>query len=100
MLLGPHQVLGGDLAGHVEEVGEGSKFKKGDAVAALTPGFWVDTQDGEVGQPHEIMGIIQWRSFMEMIHGDHLYKQPAACLVPGKGHALGDTWSLSSASSH
>jgi NADPH:quinone reductase-like Zn-dependent oxidoreductase len=40
-------VLGGDLAGYVEEADEGSRFKKGDAVAALTPGFWTDTQDGE-----------------------------------------------------
>lgn len=40
------QVLGGDLAGVVEEGDDGSKFKKGDHVAALTPGFWTDTQDG------------------------------------------------------
>jgi NADPH:quinone reductase-like Zn-dependent oxidoreductase len=40
------QVLGGDLAGVVEEADEGSKFKKGDQVAALTPGFYNETQDG------------------------------------------------------
>lgn len=40
------KVLGGDLAGYVEEADEGSRFKKGDAVAALTPGFFVFTQDG------------------------------------------------------
>lgn len=40
------QVLGGDLAGVVEEADEGSKFKKGDKVAALTPGFYNQTQDG------------------------------------------------------
>ena len=40
-------MLGGDLAGFVEEADEGSRFKKGDAVAALTPGFFVFTQDGE-----------------------------------------------------
>ena len=42
------QVLGGDLAGYVEEADERSHFKKNDAVAALTPGFWTgsDSQDG------------------------------------------------------
>lgn len=33
------QILGGDVAGIVEEADEGSAFKKGDAVAALTMGF-------------------------------------------------------------
>jgi NADPH:quinone reductase-like Zn-dependent oxidoreductase len=46
------QVLGGDLAGHVEEADEGSKFKAGDAVAALTPGFFIFTQDGELCLSH------------------------------------------------
>lgn len=32
------KILGGDLAGVVVEADEGSKFKKGDHVAALTPG--------------------------------------------------------------
>jgi hypothetical protein len=41
------QVLGGDLASYVEEADEGSRFKKGDAVAALTRGYFVFTQDGE-----------------------------------------------------
>jgi NADPH:quinone reductase-like Zn-dependent oxidoreductase len=34
-------VLGGDLAGVVAEADEGSRFKCGDHVAALTPGGWV-----------------------------------------------------------
>jgi NADPH2:quinone reductase len=33
-------VLGGDLAGVVVEADEGSSFKQGDHVAALTPGAW------------------------------------------------------------
>jgi NADPH:quinone reductase-like Zn-dependent oxidoreductase len=32
------KILGGDLAGEVAEADEGSKFKKGDRVAALTYG--------------------------------------------------------------
>lgn len=40
------KVLGGDVAGYVEEADEGSAFKQGEPVAALTPGFWTDTQDG------------------------------------------------------
>ncbi|WIA42334.1 hypothetical protein OEZ86_008346 [Tetradesmus obliquus] len=44
------KVLGGDLAGTVEEADEGSQFKKGDAVAALTPYFWHDTQQGTYAQ--------------------------------------------------
>lgn len=35
---GAPQVLGGDVAGTVEEADEGSPFKKGDKVFALTPG--------------------------------------------------------------
>jgi hypothetical protein len=66
----PAQVIGGDVAGFVEEADEGSKvtpqfpcrrfvhlsprltcsiawqFKQGDAVFALTSGFWFTTQDG------------------------------------------------------
>jgi hypothetical protein len=30
----------------VEEADEGSRFKKGDAVAALTLGYYIFTQDG------------------------------------------------------
>lgn len=38
------KILGGDVAGHVAEAAPDSKFKPGDAVAALTPGYWVDVQ--------------------------------------------------------
>eukprot|EP00775_Hariotina_reticulata_P002603 gene2603-2905_t len=34
------KILGGDVAGEVVEADEGSKFKKGDRVAALTYGYW------------------------------------------------------------
>ncbi|PSC70610.1 NADPH:quinone reductase [Micractinium conductrix] len=40
------QILGGDVAGVVEEAGEGSKWKKGDKVFALTPGFTNSTAEG------------------------------------------------------
>jgi NADPH:quinone reductase-like Zn-dependent oxidoreductase len=40
------KVLGGDLAGVVVEADEGSKFKKGDHVAALTMGFWIESPYG------------------------------------------------------
>ncbi|GAB4822684.1 hypothetical protein N2152v2_009730 [Parachlorella kessleri] len=40
------KVLGGDVAGIVEEAEEGSKFKKGDKVFALTPGYWIGTTEG------------------------------------------------------
>uniref|UniRef100_A0A383WHE0 Enoyl reductase (ER) domain-containing protein n=1 Tax=Tetradesmus obliquus TaxID=3088 RepID=A0A383WHE0_TETOB len=39
-------VIGGDLAGVVVEADEGSRFKQGDHVAALTPGYWP-----KAGQP-------------------------------------------------
>lgn len=40
------KILGGDVAGLVEEADEGSQFKKGDKVFALTPGFYNATPDG------------------------------------------------------
>lgn len=39
------KTMGGDIAGVVEEADEGSKFKKGDRVAALTWGYY-NTQEG------------------------------------------------------
>eukprot|EP00879_Flechtneria_rotunda_P003295 GHRR01003520.1.p1 GENE.GHRR01003520.1~~GHRR01003520.1.p1 ORF type:complete len:321 (+),score=105.33 GHRR01003520.1:281-1243(+) len=44
------KILGGDLAGIVEEADASSKFKKGDAVAALAPGYYTDTQEGTYAQ--------------------------------------------------
>lgn len=41
-----NQILGGDVAGVVDEADEGGRFKKGDAVFALHPGFFNDRQDG------------------------------------------------------
>eukprot|EP00878_Enallax_costatus_P002373 GHUV01002549.1.p1 GENE.GHUV01002549.1~~GHUV01002549.1.p1 ORF type:complete len:321 (+),score=63.83 GHUV01002549.1:653-1615(+) len=40
------KVLGGDLAGVVVEADEGSQFRKGDHVAALTMGFWIESAEG------------------------------------------------------
>ena len=40
------QILGGDVAGVVEEADAASAFKRGDAVMALTPGFFGKTQAG------------------------------------------------------
>eukprot|EP00878_Enallax_costatus_P004909 GHUV01005164.1.p1 GENE.GHUV01005164.1~~GHUV01005164.1.p1 ORF type:complete len:259 (+),score=70.17 GHUV01005164.1:183-959(+) len=38
------KVLGGDIAGIVEAADPGSRFKAGDHVAALTPGYWIDQE--------------------------------------------------------
>lgn len=40
------KILGGDVAGVVEEGDDAGKFKKGDKVLALTPGFFNNTPDG------------------------------------------------------
>lgn len=44
------KILGGDVAGVVAEADPSSRFKPGDAVAALTPGYWSDTPDGSYCQ--------------------------------------------------
>lgn len=44
------KVLGGDVAGVVEAADPSSRFKAGDHVAALTPGFWCDSSDGSYCQ--------------------------------------------------
>lgn len=49
-LLHAAQILGGDLAGTVEEAEAGSRFVRGQPVAALTPGFWSDTVAGTYAQ--------------------------------------------------
>eukprot|EP00879_Flechtneria_rotunda_P014567 GHRR01015224.1.p1 GENE.GHRR01015224.1~~GHRR01015224.1.p1 ORF type:complete len:274 (+),score=93.52 GHRR01015224.1:474-1295(+) len=47
------KTLGGDVAGIVEEADEGSKFKKGDRVIALTWGY-LNTQDGAWAEYHVV----------------------------------------------
>eukprot|EP00877_Chromochloris_zofingiensis_P015047 jgi/Chrzof1/9797/Cz04g16010.t1 len=44
------KILGGDVAGLVEEADENSKFKKGDNVFALTYGYWYGTQEGSYAE--------------------------------------------------
>jgi NADPH:quinone reductase-like Zn-dependent oxidoreductase len=44
------KVLGGDVAGVVEEADEGSTFKVGDPVFALTYGYWIEQQEGSYCQ--------------------------------------------------
>jgi hypothetical protein len=81
------QVLGGDLAGRVEEADEGSKFKAGDAVAALTPGFFIFTQDGELNLSHafELLKFIVipptfWKSCQE--RQSNQLRQPVLAVLP------------------
>ncbi|DBB10086.1 TPA: hypothetical protein ACH3X3_001675 [Trebouxia sp. C0006] len=40
------KVPGGDISGIIEEVGSGSKFKKGDGVIGLAPWFWMSFKEG------------------------------------------------------